>query len=107
MKKIVFLGDSLEKIRDFPSDARQDIGYQLHRVQIGMLPDDWKPMPSIGKGVREIRTRTKEGAFRTIYVVPIRDTLFVLHAFQKKSQKTPKKDLETAAYRLKRLRTSS
>jgi phage-related protein len=55
MKKIQFLGDSLKCLRDFPEDAKQDAGYQLDKVQRGESPDDLKPMPSIGKGVEEIR----------------------------------------------------
>ncbi len=54
MKKIQFLGDSLKCLREFPEAAKQDVGYQLDKVQRGESPDDFKPMPSIGKGVEEI-----------------------------------------------------
>lgn len=52
MKQIVFQGNALEKLRDFPADARQEAGYQLSKVQLGGEPTNWKPMKSIGLGVR-------------------------------------------------------
>ena len=55
MRPLRFLGDSLKRLRDFPEDARYDTGYQLDKVQLGDQPDDFKPMPAIGKGVEEIR----------------------------------------------------
>ena len=64
MKPIAFLGGSLDDLRSFPSDARREAGYQLDRVQRGLDPDDWRSMPSIGAGVREIRVRERAGAFR-------------------------------------------
>ena len=66
MKVIRFLGDSLKCFRSFPEDARQDAGYQLDKVQRGEHPDDFKPMPSIGKGVEEIRIWDDSGTFRII-----------------------------------------
>lgn len=75
--------------------ARQDAGHQLDRVQRGLDPTDWKPMKSIGRGVREIRVR-HEGQYRVIYFATSHDKVYVLHAFVKKSQKTNRQDLETA-----------
>ena len=66
MKKIQFLGDSLKSLREFPEDAKHDVGYQLDKVQWGEHPDDFKPMPSIGKGVEEIRMRDDSGIYRVI-----------------------------------------
>jgi len=63
------MGDSLARLRDFPPMARRAAGYQLDRVQRGLEPDDWKPMPSVGPGVRELRLRDRGGAFRVIYLV--------------------------------------
>ncbi len=101
MKPIVFLGDSLEIIKAFPVPARRRAGYQLDRVQNGLDPNDWKPMPSIGAGVREIRIRDSAAAFRVIYVAHVADAVYVLHAFQKKTQRTAAQDIETAAVRLR------
>jgi phage-related protein len=99
LKPIEFLGDSLRRLRDFPADARQDAGYQLDCVQRGLPPDDFKPMPTIGKGVEEIRIRDDSGAYRVIYTARLADAVYVLHAFQKKTQATSKRDLELARQR--------
>ena len=88
-------------MRDFPIGARREAGYQLDRVQRGLDPDDWKPMTSIGSGVREIRLRDEMGAFRVIYIATLADTVYVLHAFQKKTRQTAKRDLDLAASRLR------
>jgi len=101
MKKIEWLGNSKDSVRAFPNDARQDAGWQLELIQRGENPDDWKPMKTIGNGVREIRIREESGAFRIIYLANFEDRVLVLHAFQKKTQKTSLKDLELAEKRLK------
>ena len=103
MKPIAFLGHSLDDLREFPSSARSEAGYQLDRVQHGLEPEDFKPMASIGKGVWEIRISDEAGQFRIIYVAKFKDAVFVLHCFQKKSQKTPLKDLDLASKRLREL----
>jgi phage-related protein len=101
VKPISFVGDSLAQLRDFPDDARSQAGHQLYEVQNGREPDDWKPMKTIGPGVREIRIREKSGAFRVIYLATLPDAVLVLHAFQKKTKATPRKDIELAASRLR------
>ena len=100
MKRLEFLGDSLAQVRDFPAGARKGAGVQLHKVQLGLEPSDWKPMTAVGPGVREIRIRDEAGAFRLLYVAHIADAVFVLHAFQKKTQQTAKRDLDLAASQL-------
>jgi len=104
MKGVTWLGSSKQDLMSFPATVRQAAGFQLHLVQHGDEPSDWKPMSSIGAGVREIRMRDETGAFRVIYVASISDTVYVLHAFQKKSQKTAKKDLELARERFRQIR---
>jgi len=100
MKFIVFVGDSLKRLREFPEDARHDAGYQLDKVQRGQTPDDCKPMPAIGKGVEEIRILDDSGTYRVIYTARLRDAVYVLHAFQKKTQATSKRDADVARQRL-------
>ena len=100
MKSVVFLGDSLKRLRDFPEEARHDAGYQLDKVQRGQTPDDCRPMPSIGKGVEEIRIWDDSGTYRVIYTARLRDAVYVLHAFQKKTQATSKRDIDVARQRL-------
>lgn len=103
MKPVTFLGDSLERLREFPATARRRAGYQLDRVQKGFEPDDWKSLVSIGAGVREIRVRDESGAFRVIYVATRPEGVYVLHCFAKKSQKTSRSDLDLGAKRYKDL----
>ena len=100
-KKLRFVGTSLKDVRDFPETARHDLGEELLNVQYGAMPKDWKPMPSVGKGVSEIRIKCADGAFRAIYVAKFEEAIYVLHAFQKKTQKTNSHDIELARKRLK------
>ena len=103
MKPVRFLGDLLTCLREFPEDARHDAGYQLDKVQRGEPPDDFKPMPSIGKGVEEIRLRDDTGIYRVVYTARLADAVYVLHAFQKKTQTTAKRDIELAKKRFTEL----
>jgi phage-related protein len=102
-KPVEFLGDSLDRLRDFPLAVRRDAGFQLDKVQHGKDPDDWKPMSVIGQGVKEIRIRDVSGAFRIIYLAKLEDAVYVLHCFQKKTQETSQQDIDTAKQRLKDL----
>lgn len=99
MKPARFHGDALERIREFPAEIQSDMGHQIELVQSGRDPDDWKPMPTVGKGVREIRVRDETGAYRAIYLATLPDAVHVYHAFKKKTQKTSKHDLEIAERR--------
>ncbi|TPJ79270.1 type II toxin-antitoxin system RelE/ParE family toxin [Mesorhizobium sp. B2-6-2] len=94
-----FQGSALSDLRAFPDSARREAGYQLDKVQNEQLPTDWKPMTTVGKGVLEIRIRDETGAFRVIYTAKFADAIYVLHCFQKKTQKTSKTDLDLAAKR--------
>ena len=99
MKSVRFLGNSLKCLRAFPEDAKQDAGYQIDKVQRGEQPDDFKPMPSIGKGVEEIRIWDESGTYRVVYTARIANAVIVLHAFQKKTQATSKRDIDIAKER--------
>jgi phage-related protein len=103
MKPVQFLGDSLQCLRDFPVDARQDAGYQLDKVQRGLQPDDFKPMPTIGRGVEEIRIRDDSGIYRVIYTARLAGAVLVLHAFEKKTQRTSQRDIEIAKARFREM----
>lgn len=104
-KPIRWVGSALDDLRNLPSEAQDDLGYQLGRVQNGAEPDDWKPMKEVGLGCREVRARTADGAFRAFYVARFGDTVYVLHAFQKKTQKTTKADIELGRRRYKAAET--
>jgi phage-related protein len=95
----------LDDLRTFPRSARREAGHQLDLLQQGLDPDDWKPMSGIGRSVREIRIRDEVGAFRVIYVASFVEAIFVLHWFQKKSQKTRREDLDLAKRRYRELVT--
>ena len=103
MKEITFLGDSLDCLRDFPIETKQDAGYELHKVQCGEDPTDFKPMKTVGSGVMEIRLKDSSGIYRIVYTAKIGDMVYVFHAFQKKTQKTAKTDLDLAKARYKQL----
>ena len=64
------------------------------------MPDDFKPLPAVGKGVQEIRIRDASGAYRIIYIAKFEDAVYVLHAFKKTSQRTAMSDIELAKRRL-------
>jgi phage-related protein/predicted XRE-type DNA-binding protein len=99
MKPISFLGNSLECLREFPENARQDAGYVLDQVQRGKQPSDFKPMATVGKGVEELRVWDDAGTYRVIYLARLKEAVYVLHAFQKKTRATSKQDIEMAKSR--------
>ena len=103
MKRLAFYGRSHTDLSKFPEGPRRKAGYQLNLVQEGLEPEDWKPMPSIGQGVREIRIRDASGAFRVVYVASFAHAIYVLHAFQKKTQRTALLDIELARSRFRQL----
>jgi phage-related protein len=102
MKQAFFLGDSRKRLVDFPADARREAGHQLNEVQEGKEPSDWKPMPTVGAGVKEIRINV-QGAFRVIYLATLPDNVYVIHAFLKKTPRTSKVDIDLAKTRFKQL----
>ena len=106
LKPLVCLGSSREDLRAFPDQARERAGFELYRVQQGLPPHDWKSMTTVGPGVEELRIRIGQ-EFRVLYIARFAEAVYVLHAFEKKSQKTAGRDVEIAAKRLaevKRLR---
>jgi phage-related protein len=103
MKSVRFLGDSLNCIREFPDDARSDVGYNLDLVQRGEQPEDFKSMPSIGRGVEEMRIWDETGTYRVVYTARLADAVYVLHAFMKKTQATSKRDIDLAKKRFNEL----
>lgn len=100
MKAVVWLGNSKKNVMKWPAGAKDQAIFQLERIRCGLNPTDWKPMKTVGKGVREICIREQGDQFRIIYIAALADGIHVLHAFQKKGQKTPKPDVELARQRL-------
>lgn len=103
IKPVEFRGSSLDDLRAFPLSARREGGHQLDLVQHGLPANDWKPLQAVGPGAKEIRIRDASGTFRIIYVAKLVDAVYVLHCFQKKTQTTPKSDLDLAAHRYREL----
>ncbi len=102
MKPLNFIGTSLDDLRNFPDEARRAAGFELYAVQCGLEPSDWRPMPAIGLGVKEIRLHVL-GEWRIIFVAKFGDAVFVLHSFQKKGRKTSQKDVDLARNRYKQI----
>ena len=102
MKTLRFVGSSLDDLRDFPAEARRQAGFDLYAIQRGSEPSDWKPMPAIGAGVREIRLHVL-GEWRVIYVAKFAEAVYVLHAFQKTTQQTRREDIELAQRRYRQI----
>lgn len=102
MKPIRWVGTSRSDLKAFPADARRVAGFQLHLVQLGSEPNDWKPLKSVGPGVREIRVHTGV-EHRIVYVATFADAVYVLHAFAKKTAKTTQHDLQRARTRFEAL----
>ena len=101
-KPLIWLGSSRRDLRVFPALARRLAGFQLRRVQHGLDPDDWKPMQAVGPGVREIRIHVA-GAHRVFYLATRAEAIYVLHAFERKTQKTNSRDLEIGRDRFRAL----
>ena len=102
MKPVKWIGSSKRDIAEFPIDARREAGNQLFLVQTGLEPRDWKPMPTVGAGVNEIRVQA-DGQWRVLYVAKFAGAVYVLHAFGKKTQRTAKADIDLAAKRYSEL----
>jgi len=99
-KDLYWVGSALDDLRDFPEDARREAGHQLHLVQPGVAPDDWKPMPTVGAGVYEIRIRTAV-EHRVFYIAKFSEGVYVLHAFEKRTQRTRQADIALGQQRLR------
>lgn len=104
MKTLRFLGSSLDDLRMLPASVRHELGAELFSVQLGNEPTDFKPMQIVGAGAYEMRVRDPSGAYRAIYVAKFAEVVYVLHVFQKKTQKTNKSDLALATKRYRLIR---
>jgi phage-related protein len=102
MKPLKFVASSLDDLRNFPDEARRAAGFELHAIQSGLEPSDWKPMQIVGSGVKEIRIHIL-GEWRVIYIAKLHEAVYVLHAFQKKTRKMSKQDIDLARQRYKQI----
>lgn len=105
-KKLEWIGSARRELQAFPTLARREAGMSLDLIQDGLDPEDWKPMLSVGPGARELRIRTCEGGtvqHRVVYVAKFPEAVYVLHAFEKKTEQTPAHNVKLAADRYRRL----
>lgn len=101
LKPVEWLGTTRSDIRELRTTTQQDLGHELLRVQLGLMPNNFKPMPTVGTGTYEIRVSGEDGIARLMYVAKFRNTVYVLHVFEKKAQRTPKPDVDKAKQRYK------
>jgi len=108
MKQLKWLADSRERLKAFPSEIQDDMGFGLYAAQLGKISSKSKPLHGLGSGVMEIAAMDATGTYRAVYTVSIGDCIYVVHAFQKKSKSgiaTPKSEIDLVKQRLKQLRT--
>ena len=98
---VAWEGDSREVLLSFPADVRQNLGFQLWQLQQGERPSDYRPLPSVGAGVFELRDQDARGWYRVVYLSRTNNVIHVLHCFEKKSREMPRRDFENAQQRLK------
>lgn len=98
MKEVIWMGTSKKDLLASSDEARSEVGFELYNVQLGLEPSDYRPMPSIGNGVKEIRIHA-ESEYRVIYVATFREAIYVLHVFVKKTEKTAWSDIQLARKR--------
>ena len=102
LKPVTWIASSRADLKAFAPDVMDDVGYELYLVQIGLDPDDWKPMNTVGPGVREIRVH-RPNEHRVLYVAKFEESIYVLHAFQKRTRKTRQADIEIGRRRYKQV----
>lgn len=103
-KLLIWLGNSLDAVKSFSAEAKREAGHQLGFVQNGKEPSDWKPMETVGAGVKEIRIHAESG-YRVLYVAKFAEAVYVLHGFEKKARRTPKAEIDLANKRYRDLLT--
>ena len=108
MKNLIWLADSRSNVKSFPALVQDDVGYALYRAQLGEMSNRAKPLHGFGGQVLEIAAQDASGTYRAIYAVSIEESIYVIHAFQKKSKAgiaTPKSEMDLIRQRLKQLRS--
>ena len=100
LAEIVWEGDSKEVLRSFPEAAMQNFGFELWQLQQGERPLNYRPLPSVGSGVFELRDQDERGWYRVVYLSRIDDVIYVLHCFEK-SREMPGKDFQKSKQRFR------
>jgi phage-related protein len=93
-------GNSKDVLRGFPTGVRSNLSFDLFRLEQHLMPEHFRPMPSIGSKVFELKDGDEQTWYRLIYLAEINNVIYVLHCFEKQEARTPRKDLKTAKKRL-------
>ena len=105
LKPVVWVGSSLKDLRAFPDPVQDQMGYALYVAQRGGKHRDTKILSGFGgAGVVEVVKDFRGDTFRAVYTVRYAESVYVLHAFQKKSKtgrETPHRDIELVRQRLR------
>lgn len=105
MKEIIFHYKAREVVQSFPREIRRSLGKALRELQTGEklgMPLS-RPMSAVGIGVSELRIKDSSGAFRVFYLTKSIRGILVFHAFRKKSQKTPLREIELGRKHLREM----
>lgn len=98
-------GQSKDAISNFPDRVKVNLGYSLRLLQRGDEPTDYRPLPSVAKGLFELRDQDKDGWYRVIYLSRTNDVIHVVHAFQKDTREIPENQKTVARQNLKAVRS--
>jgi phage-related protein len=98
---VAWEGNSREVFMSFPETVKHNFGFYLWQLQEGESPTNYRPLPSVGAGVYELRDQDERAWYRVVYLSRINNVIHVLHCFEKKSRQMPKRDFEKARQRLK------
>jgi phage-related protein len=104
-KPLIWIADSLEAMRGFPAEVKDEVGIALFHAQLGGKHLKAKPLRHIGPGVLEVVSDHRGDTYRAVYTVRLAGRVYVLHAFQKKSKSgmaTPKAEIDLVKQRLRR-----
>ena len=103
LRSITWIGSSRDDLKKLPMAVQREIGFSLHQVQEGEIPDNTKHLKGLGSGILEIVSNYNKNTYRAVYAVKLGDDIYILHVFQKKSKhgiETPKQDIELIKKRL-------
>jgi phage-related protein len=102
-RPLTWLGSSRDDLKKLPKTVQRDIGFSLHQIQEGKMPSNAKSLKGIGSGILEIVSNYNKNTYRAVYAVKIKNEIYVLHVYQKKSKhgaETPKQEIDLIKKRL-------
>jgi phage-related protein len=105
MKEVEWYVNTLKEVQGFPVEIKKEIGYLIHKLQLGDLLNmpHSRSMSSVATGCHELRVKGSDGIYRVFYILKVKNKVIVFHVFKKKSQQTPKKEIDAAKKNLKEM----